>query len=154
MRQNPCLPFGFTVGLNWFLLRAVWKKITWSMRKCCEPLGLFKRWYFLKEYKIKSVPTFWMCADSFQTFWIAYFVIYIVLNFLRASMKLLTNTKNPSDDLKWRHPPAVLKYYTESRLGHVHLHGFFLHPIGENRPVTDREASAENYIMRLPDQFL
>jgi hypothetical protein len=43
----------------------------------------------------------------------------------------------------------VTKYHTGSRLGHVILRGFFLHPMRggywRNRPMKEREASKRNY---------
>jgi hypothetical protein len=45
----------------------------------------------------------------------------------------------------YRNLPVVLKYHNGSRLEHLHLQRFFLHPMrnGENRPMTEREAGTE-----------
>jgi len=72
-----------------------------------------------------------MCADGFPNL-NSLLLGYLILNFLFASIKLITNSKNPSSNplkMLWsstfdpknayRSPPVVLKFNTGSRLGHV-----------------------------------
>ncbi len=105
---------------------------------------------FLKDNKIKSVHL--ICA--LKVFKISLLWWKLILNFLLAAMKLLTNSKNPSSyplqmlwsvDFDHEKTLVVLKYHNGSRPGHFSCIQWGS-DTGDwrNRPMTEREASTEN----------